>query len=134
MIAQDKPDPQTPSSPDDDPVWSLLEHASPRTRADATFCQRTLAAAAACPQNQRLRRHRFTQPLRLAAAAAILAAALALHFHHSSALAPQNPRTQEAAASAQSELEELAATETLLAAVEHIDLLSDAELAELLGF
>ncbi len=127
---------RTPHQPDDswenDAVWKLLDQAPPVT-ASPRFADDTVRAARLMGQAEPWWK-RLLAPMPLAGLAG---AAAALMFSMTSILGPaSNPGNSTAAvdSEAAAEIQEIAETETLMAAVDHLDDFSDNELVTLIGF
>lgn len=118
-----------------DAVWSLLDRA-PAPVASAPLTARILETARITPQ-VRPWWHLSTRPAPLvglfAAAAAIVISAVSLLSPAPSA-APSLTTFPPGNSQDIEEIQNLADTETLLAAVDHLEDFSDSELAELVGF
>ena len=114
-----------------DAVWKLLDQAPPAT-AGPRFVDDTLRAARLTPQPQP-----WWQRLLAPAPLAGLAAAAALVFSVASMLdRPPQPGIQTAMldATQAAAIQDIADSETLIAAVDHLDDFSDTELVSLIGF
>lgn len=127
---------RTPQRPDEswenDAVWKLLDQAPPAT-AGPRFVDDTVRAARLAGQPQPWWKRVFA-PIPLAAMAGATAA---LVFSIQSLTGPtDSPATQGRFADAEraAEIQEIAETETLIAAAEHLDQFSDTELVTLIGF
>jgi len=117
---------------EDDAVWKLLEQAPPAT-AGPRFADDVLRAARLLGQPQPWWRRIFS-PAPLAGLAAVTAA-LAFAVLQLTSPDPVNGPDVNLVNSAQAaEIQEIAETETLLTAVDHLDDFSDTELASLIGF
>jgi len=118
-----------------DAVWKLLDQAPPATPGPR-FVEHTVRAARLAGQAEAWWK-RLLSPAPLAGLAAATAA---LAFAITSLTEPSGPGTQPAApvASYDSEqaatIQEIAETETLIAAADHLDDFSDNELVSLIGF
>ncbi len=127
----------TPDKPDDswenDAVWKLLDHASSAS-AGPRFVDTTVRAARlegqATPWWKRV-----LSPVPIAGLAGATAA---LFFSASALFGPSPEPTGDTTASLDSqqaaEIQDIAETEVLFAAVDHIDAFSDNELVTLIGF
>ncbi len=124
----------TDDSCENDAVWKLLD-ASPQATASPRFASETvrMARLAGLPEPW-WKRLLAPAPLAgLAAASAAVAIAVTAMLPEKPAAAPgQTATTAEPAAF--SEIQELAETEILLSAVDHLDRFSDSELVSLIGF
>lgn len=127
---------RTPQRPDEswenDAVWKLLDQA-PSTTAGPRFVDDTVRAARLAGQPQPWWK-RMCTPIPLAAMAGATAA---LVFSIQSLTGPAgSPATPYGFADEESaaEIQEIAETETLIAAAEHLDQFSDTELVTLIGF
>jgi hypothetical protein len=119
---------------DRDPVWKLLEQAPP-AKASPRFADDVLRAARLAGQPapwwRRIMAPEPAPALGLAAAAAavfVLAASLFQNPHETGAGTASKEPSEFA------EIQELAESEILLTAVDHLDDLSDVELVSLIGF
>ncbi len=122
--------------PDDswesDAVWKLLDQAPPKT-ASARFCD-DVVRAARLTEEARPWWSRLFSPAPLAglaaATAAIAISALGLfsppEVSSSTGMVSDSPQAAN--------IQEIAETETLIAAVDHLDDFSDTELVSLIGF
>jgi hypothetical protein len=125
------------SSPSDeswesDPVWQLLDQA-PAPKAGPRFVDDTLRLARLAGEEKPWW-SRLLSPAPLAGLAAVTAA---LAFSLVSLLGPSNgtnPQTAAVDHSQAASIQEIAETETLIAAVDHLDDFSDNELVSLIGF
>jgi len=121
--------------PDDswesDAVWKLLDQAPPRT-ASARFADDTLRAMRLAPAAKSWwSRLLSPAPLTgLAAAAAVALAFISLTGHGPEASAPTVAIDSAQAVA----IEDIAETETLIAAADQLDDFSDIELVSLIGF
>lgn len=122
---------QPDESWENDAVWKLLEQAPP-AQASGRFVDDTVRAARLLGQSQPWWKRAFT-PLPLAGLAGATAA---LVFSISSIVGPGNlPASGPVADSPYAEqIQEVAETETLMAAVDNLDNFSDRELVTLIGF
>lgn len=124
-----------PTTPDDswesDAVWKLLDQAPPKT-ASSRFTDDTLRAVRLAPAGESWW-SRLLSPAPLAGLAA--AAAVTLAFI---SLTGSNPEASSLAAVINSPqavaIEDIAETETLIAAADQLDDFSDNELVSLIGF
>ena len=125
------PDPPQEDSWENDPVWKLLEKAPPPPT-PARFVDDTVRAARLAAQPASWWLAIMAPAPKLAGLSAIAAAvALALTFL-SPFSSPPAPSVHHSNAAI--EIEEIAETETLIAAVDHLDQFSDTELVTLIGF
>lgn len=117
---------------ENDAVWKLLDQAPPAT-AGPRFADDVLRAARLTEQTQPWWKRIFSPaPLAgLAAATAALAFAVLQWTSPTQVDAPVVNLVNSAQAA---EIQEIAETETLLTAVDHLDDFSDTELASLIGF
>ena len=125
-----------PLQPDDswenDAVWKLLDQAPPAS-AGARFLDDTVRAARLAGQADAWWK-RFFNPLPLAGLAGATAA-LVFSLFSVTGPSPQPGGIPEMADSAQAAaIQDIAETETLIAAVDHLDDFSDTELVSLIGF
>ena len=118
---------------DQDSVWRLLDHSSAVTPS-ARFVDDTVRAARLAGQPSPWW-HKLMAPAPItgftAAAAAI---ALAFTLLQAPSTAPDTNAAHNGNAAQIEEIAEIAETETLIAAVEHMDRFSDTELVCLIGF
>ena len=117
---------------ENDAVWKLLDQAPP-AKAGPRFVDDTVRAARLAGQAQPWWKRVFA-PVPLAAMAGATAA---LVFSLQSLTGPaDSPATPGAFADAEraAEIQEIAETETLIAATEHLEKFSDNELVTLIGF
>lgn len=123
---------QTDESWENDAVWKLLDQA-PSAQAGPRFVDDTVRAARLLGQPQPWWKKLFS-PLPLAGLAGATAA---LVFSISPIFGPSplpgTPVTNLDATRA-AEIQDIAETETLIAAVDHLDEFSDTELVSLIGF
>jgi hypothetical protein len=122
----------TDESWENDAVWKLLDAAPPAT-ASPCFVEKTVRAARLSGQPEAWWKRLFSPaPLAgLAAASAAVAVAL-LSLQHT---APDAVTVTALADSNEfAEIQEIAETETLISAVDHLDAFSDVELVSLIGF
>lgn len=115
-----------------DPIWKLLEQ-SPMKTAGARFADDTVRAARLAADIKPWW-SRFFTPVPLAGFAGASAAIALAVF---TLLAPSQPSAEQAVVLDSPEavaIEDIAETETLIAAVDHIDDFSDHELIRLIGF
>ena len=125
-----QPHPADESS-ENDAVWKLLD-ASPPATASARFASDTVRMARLAGQPQPWWK-RLLAPAPLAGlAAATAAVAIAMTGLLKDEPAASNTAAAEPAAF--SEIQEIAETEILLSAVDHLDRFSDGELVTLIGF
>ena len=117
---------------ENDAVWKLLA-ASPQVTAGPRFADETVRLAR-LERETRSWWNRWFAPAPLAGLAA--AAAVAVVIATTSLLRndPAAPVNTAAETAAFSEIQELAETEILLSAVDHLDQFSDSELVSLIGF
>lgn len=117
---------------ENDPVWKLLDHATPVPE-NPRFVDDTVRAARLAGQSAPWWR-RVCSPAPLAGLAAA-AAALAIAMTGLPGPAPiAEPSRVLATHGDFSEIQEIAETETLLSAVDQLDDFSDVELVSLIGF
>jgi ferric-dicitrate binding protein FerR (iron transport regulator) len=119
------------ASLENDAVWKLLE-ASPRAAASPRFASATVRMARLGGMPQPWWK-RLVAPAPLAGLAAACAAAL-IAVISLPRNQPSAPATTAIEPTAFTEIQELAETEILLSAVDHLDQFSDGELVALLGF
>jgi hypothetical protein len=120
----------TDDSWENDAVWKLLDQTPPAT-AGPRFVDDTVRAARLAGQAGPWWK-RLLSPIPLAGLAGATAA---LVFSVVSLLAPSTESGTGIADSAQAaEIQDIAETETLIAAVDHLDDFSDTELVSLIGF
>jgi hypothetical protein len=124
----------TDESWESDAVWKLLDQAPPTT-ASPRFVENTVRAARLAGQADAWWK-RFLSPAPLAGFAAATAAVV---FTVISLSGPASESNQAAAAPAfdseqAAAIQEIAETETLIAAVDHLEDFSDHELVTLIGF
>lgn len=124
---------QSDDSFENDPVWKLLDQAPP-ANAGPRFVDDTVRAARLAGQSEPWWKRVFA-PLPLAGLAAA-SAALVISFIpiFSSNPVPDSPVVTVVEAGRAAEIQEIAETEALIAAVDHLDAFSDNELASLIGF
>ena len=125
---------QSDDSFENDTVWKLLEQAPPAT-ARPGFVDDTVRAARLAGQSEPWWKRVFA-PLPLAGLAAATAA---LAFSLLPVLTGPDPVTASPAVAVlesqrAAEIQEIAETEALIAAVDHLEAFSDNELASLIGF
>jgi hypothetical protein len=121
---------QTDESWENDAVWKLLDQAPPAT-AGARFTDDTVRAARLADQSAPWWKRLFS-PLPLAGLAGATAALVfTLNFLPSGAT---NSGITIADSKRAAEIQDIAETETLIAAVDHLDDFSDTELVTLIGF
>jgi len=123
---------QTDESWENDAVWKLLDQAPP-AQASPRFVDDTVRAARLLGQSQPWWKKLFSPlPLAgLAGATAALAFSIVPLFGPSS-LPGTSVTTLDSDRAA--EIQDIAETETLIAAVDHLDEFSDTELVSLIGF
>ncbi len=117
---------------ENDAVWKLLDQAPPAT-AGPRFVDDTLRAARLAGQPQPWWKRLFAP----APLAGLAAAAAALVFSVVSVVGPATAPGQPAAqlrSSQAAEIQDIAETETLIAAADQLDDFSDTELVSLIGF
>lgn len=121
----------TDESWENDAVWKLLEQAPP-AQASGRFVDDTLRAARLMGQAKSWWKRLFA-PVPLAGLAGATAA---LVFSLSGFFAPDQPSTSGPVADSvvTEQIQEIAETETLIAAVDNLDNFSDRELVTLIGF
>ena len=118
---------------ENDAVWKLLEQAPPAT-ASPRFADDVVRAARLMEQPQPWWRRVFS-PAPLAGLAAATAALVFAVVQLTSPAPGGDPRPDPPNVAARAaEIQEIAETETLLTAVDHLDDFSDTELASLIGF
>ncbi|MEI6175361.1 MAG: hypothetical protein WCS43_00600 [Verrucomicrobiota bacterium] len=119
---------------ENDAVWKLLDQAPPAT-AGPRFADDVVRAARLIEQPQSWWRRIFSPaPLAgLAAATAALAFAV-VQLTSSAPGGDSRPSVNLVNSEQAAEIQEIAETETLLTAVDHLDDFSDTELASLIGF
>ncbi len=117
---------------ENDPVWKFLDHAPPTT-AGPRFVERTVRAARLTGQSQpwwqRLYAPAPLASLTAAIAACVVAVVGSLHQTPAPAAPTTALHSQQAA-----EIQDIAESETLLAAADQLDDFSDTELVSLIGF
>ena len=115
---------------ENDAVWSLLDKAPPATPA-ARFVDNTVRAARlqgiALPWWKCLGPHASLAGLVAAAAMIVVGFILVIAY-------PSREPLPIAESSQAEEIQEIAETETLIAAIDHMDQFSDTELVSLIGF
>ncbi|MEI8039722.1 MAG: hypothetical protein WCJ14_15180 [Verrucomicrobiota bacterium] len=118
---------------ENDAVWKLLDQAPPAT-AGPRFAERTVRAARLASQAQPWWQRLFA-PAPLAGLAAATAALVFSVVNWSGQAAPQSgaPNAQLHATRV-AEIQDIAETETLIAAADQLDDFSDRELVSLIGF
>ncbi len=122
----------TDDSWENDAVWNLLDQAPPAS-AGPRFADDTVRAARLMGQAEPWWKRLLT-PVPLAGLAGA-AAALVFTFAEVPGPSPENPALNAGADVQQAaEIQEIAETETLMAAVDHLDDFSDNELVTLIGF
>lgn len=127
---------EPPSNLESDPVWKLLGQASPPPASSRALTQKITATARITPQASPKRRWSLLRhPAMLATAAAVMLGAIPATIW----LGGTPPIPQQVVGNATTspevpEIEEIAETEALLAAIDHLDDFSDSEIVELLGF
>ena len=122
----------TDESWENDAVWKLLDQAPPVT-ASTHFVDNTLRAARLTPQTPSWWQRLFSP----AAWAGLAAATAALVVSVVSSLSPPSESAASLAmldAKQAAAIQDIAETETLMAAVDHLDDFSDTELVSLIGF
>jgi hypothetical protein len=122
---------QSDESWENDAVWKLLDQAPPAT-ASPRFADDTLRAARIAGQPAAWWKRLLTPaPLAglAAATAAVVITALSV-----SRTAPDSGQTTSADPAGFTEIQEIAETETLISAADHLDDFSDVELVSLIGF
>ena len=123
---------QTDESWENDAVWKLLDQAPP-VSAGPRFVDDTLRAARLAGQPQPWWKKLFAP----APLAGLAGATAALVFSISGWIGPSpdtNTRTVGLDTERAAQIQEIAETETLIAAVDHLDEFSDNELVTLIGF
>lgn len=120
---------QAEESWESDAVWELLK-ASPPIKASPRFADNTLRSARTSSQKRRWWSSIFA-PAPLAGLTATFAAAVAIAYLNTQQAAVPHHIIDSAQAA---EIEEIAETETLIAAVDHMEEFSDSELINLMGF
>jgi hypothetical protein len=124
---------QPDESWENDAVWKLLDQAPPAS-AGPRFTDDTVRAARLLGQ-ARPWWARIFSPLPVAGLAAATAAIVfSLHGLFGPALQPTPGNQPVADARQAAEIQDIAETETLIAAVDHMDDFSDKELVSLIGF
>jgi len=116
---------------ENDAVWKLLDAAPPAT-ASPRFADDTVRAARLAGQSEPWWK-RLLAPAPLAGLAAA-SAAVAIAVVSLTQNQPATPTASTVEPAAFSEIQELAETEILLSAVDHLDRFSDGELVSLIGF
>lgn len=131
---KDRPLPLEPSeaSLEDDAVWRLLEQASP-VAVRPRFTDDTVRMARLAGQAEPSWWRRLLSPVPLAALAGA-AAAVVLSLQGGLSPASGGGGADPAVASRAAEIQDIAETETLIAAVDHLEDFSDTELVTLIGF
>lgn len=123
---------QTDESWENDAVWKLLDQAPPVT-ASPRFVDNTVRAAKlAGPAEPWWKKLLSPMPL-----AGFAGATAALVFSLSSVFGPETAPASNSIASdslRKAEIQDIAETETLIAAADHLDEFSDNELVTLIGF
>ena len=123
-----------PHQPDEswenDAVWKLLDQAPPAT-AGARFADDTVRAARLAGQSKPWWKHLFS-PLPLAGLAGATAALVFTLV--SFPTSETNTGSAIVDSTHAAEIQDIAETETLIAAVDHLDDFSDTELVTLIGF
>ncbi len=124
---------QSDESWENDAVWKLLDQAPPAT-AGPRFVDDTVRAARLAGQTQPWWKRLFA-PAPLAGLAAATAASWFSRCSAGSAR-HRSPASQTARLDSQqaADIQDIAETETLIAAVDHLDDFSDTELVSLIGF
>lgn len=123
---------QSDESWENDAVWKLLDQAPPAT-ASPRFVDDTVRAARLAGQPAPWWKRLLTPaPLAGLAAATAAVAITVLSLSHT-APAPA-PQTASADPAGFAEIQEIAETEALICAVDHLDDFSDVELVSLIGF
>jgi hypothetical protein len=117
---------------ENDAVWKLLDQAPPAT-ASPRFADDTVRAARLAGQPAPWWKRLLT-PAPLAGLAAATAACViaVISFQNDTPASKNHIAVVDSAAFA--EIQEIAETETLISAVDHLDDFSDVELASLIGF
>lgn len=133
------PNPSNDQPTEQDPLWSLLLQGSPPPQPSSSFLTDVLAAAAETTQATSPHPIHRLGPVSgrvILAAAAAVALLAGIPWIGQSCFNPASPLPSHTTHfdTDSAELEEWAATETLIAATDNIDQLTDAELADLLGF
>lgn len=126
-----KPD-HNDASWENDAVWQLLEQAPPAT-AGPRFVDDTVRAARLAGQAQVWWKRIFS-PAPLAGLAAATAALVFALVHLTAPSPGDDPYVNLVNSPQAAEIQEIAETETLNCAVDHLDDFSDTELASLIGF
>ncbi len=117
---------------ENDAVWKLLDQAPPAT-AGPRFADDVVRAARLIEQPQSWWRRIFS-PAPLAGLAAATAALAFAVLQWTSPTPVDGPGVNLVNSEQAAEIQEIAETETLLTAVDHLDDFSDTELASLIGF
>jgi hypothetical protein len=117
---------------ENDAVWKLLEQAPPAT-AGPRFADDVVRAARLMEQPQSWWKRLFS-PAPLAGLAAATAALAFAVVQWTSPVPGAGPDINLVNSARAAEIQEIAETETLLTAVDHLDDFSDTELASLIGF
>ena len=129
--------PDTGDSWEKDAVWHLLDEAPPR-RASPDFAAQVLRVAQSnAAERPWWERHRRSQAKWLAiplAAAAALAFMVFLPQNHPSGPGLAKTHVDTSQADSFADLQEVAETEALRVAIDHMDDFSDTELVSLIGF
>jgi UDP-N-acetylglucosamine:LPS N-acetylglucosamine transferase len=126
----------TSDSLEKDPLWDLLRE-SPAPEVRPTFVTDTLRAARLAGQEtwwSRFRLPVLTSSFGLSAAAAAVVCVLALHTQHPDVIGHSVVVQQSKSPASLTEVQDIIQTEALVAASDHLNEYSDAELASLAGF
>lgn len=117
---------------ENDAVWKLLDQAPPAT-ASPRFVDDTVRAARLAGQPSPWWKRLFA-PGPLSGLAAATAAAVFAFTQLSPPVAPSDTDSSLARSEQAAEIQEIAATETLISAVDHLEKYSDTELVAMIGF
>jgi hypothetical protein len=121
-----------------DEVWKLLDHASPQQQASDGFSAQVVRLARQMPEYTPWWKRLFAPAPLTGVAGAFAALALTFTFYQRHATAVKMPLVAVHHTAAQADsldsIQDVAETETLIVAADHLDDFSDQEIASLIGF